>query len=368
MSVVGWILIAFGLCRLAVSVANAVLKLNLPLLTPAQTDRKDVSVLIPARNEERNIGHLLSDLTADGGGIREILVYNDQSTDSTEEIVRHWAEKNPAIRMIDAEELPAGWMGKNHACHRLAMEARGRYLLFLDADVRIDCRAVARSVYFLEWEKLSFFSIFPRQMMSGRGTALAVPLMNWILLSLLPLILVRTRPEPSLSAANGQFMFFEAATYRRMEPHRLFKASAVEDMSIVREYKRRRLKVAVLLGRNDVRCTMYHNLDEAIYGFSKNFFAFFGGSEVVCYAFAALTTLAPLVVFACSGLVAGVVYLFIICGIRVFVSRASKQSVRFNVLHMVSQQFVLWKIIVNASRKKRKKQLWWKGRNISSGS
>lgn len=112
-------------------------------------DRKLVSVLIPARNEADRMGPLLDDLMAQDCGILEILVYDDGSTDGTDRLVRAKMSKDPRIRLMSGSTLPEGWSGKNYACHRLAQEARGRYFLFLDADVRLGPRLIPFAVDYL---------------------------------------------------------------------------------------------------------------------------------------------------------------------------------------------------------------------------
>lgn len=360
----GWIFFAFALLRLVVSFVNWAGKPYWRRSRTRYVARPEVSVLIPARNEERNIGRLLEDLTAEMAGICEIIVYDDRSTDATAAVVQAFARKNSRVRLLPGGELPSGWLGKNHACYLLAQQAAGRYLLFLDADVRIREQAVVRALRYVQRTGVRLLSIFPHQLMPSLGTQMAVPLMNWILLSLLPLAAVRRWPQAALSAANGQFLFFDAATYRAMQPHRKFRDAPVEDMAIAREYKHAGHPIAVLLGRYDIECTMYTGLREAVEGFAKNFFSFFSGSEGLCYLFAISTTAAPPVVFIALGAVPGVVYLVIIALIRVLVSAASRQSVARNLLLMIPQQLILWRIVVIASVGKRKRKLLWKGRNI----
>lgn len=359
-------LFVFSAIRLVIGFINW---FSTPYLPAYRRDRKEtnrVSVLIPARNEEKNIGNLLSDLLKMKNEIQEIIVYDDLSTDNTAGIVRQFARKNKKIALLDGQPMPFGWLGKNHACHHLALAATGEYFLFIDADVRIGAKAIARALTYSQVKKLNLLSIFPEQLMSNAGTRLAVPLMNWILLSLLPIITVRISPFTSMSAANGQFMFFEATSYRQQKPHSKFRMSAVEDMAIVRNYKKNGLKTAVLLGNNDVKCTMYENLREAVNGFSKNLFQFFGGSRTLCCLFATATTVAPIFVFLTNGIQLGFIYLAIIISIRLFVSKASRQSAIWNILLMIPQQFILWRIIITAFARKKQKDLQWKGRNIYS--
>lgn len=364
MIVLGWMLFALGMVRLAVSFVNWA---DRPCRSRSRAPgavRPEVSVLIPARNEERRIGRLLADLAAVRDGVGEIIVYDDRSTDATSAIVRSCALADSRVRLIAGGELPAGWQGKSHACYRLAQQAAGRCLLFLDADVRIGPRAVVRAVRYAERTEVDLLSVFPHQLMPSLGTRLAVPLMNWILLSLLPLVAVRRAPQEALCAANGQFLLFDATVYRALQPHRVVRAAVVEDMAIARLYKRCGRRVAVLLGHDDIECTMYDGLGEAVEGFARNVFGFFGGSETLCYLFTAATTAAPWIVFAALGPLAGWTYLIAVVLIRVFVSAASRQSVLSNVVLMIPQQFVLWRIVLAASLGKRRKRLLWKGRNI----
>lgn len=359
-------LFAFAAIRLAVALINWLSQPYLPSYRRrSETDR--VSVLVPARNEGENIGRLLSDLSEIEDEVCEIIIYNDISTDNTADIVRQFARKNKKIKLLDGQPLPAGWLGKNHACDCLALAATGDYFLFIDADVRIGKKTVARALTYSQEKKLDLLSVFPEQLMPNVGTRMAVPLMNWILLSLLPIVAVRLSPFVSMTAANGQFMFFESASYRRQKPHSKFRMSAVEDIAIVRNYKRNGLKIATLLGNNDVKCTMYKDLREAVNGFSKNLFQFFGGSRIICSLFAATTTIAPIFIFLTNGAKWGGIYLAIILFIRFFVSKASRQSALWNILLIIPQQFILWKIIIAAAARKAHKNLQWKGRNIYSG-
>src|SRR3990172_11440203 len=90
-----------------------------------------ISVIVPVRNEEANIGDCLRSLLAPGEKI-EILVADDGSEDSTASIVTELARENPDVRMIPVPPLPSGWTGKNHALHVAVPHSRGEWLLFTD--------------------------------------------------------------------------------------------------------------------------------------------------------------------------------------------------------------------------------------------
>lgn len=361
---IGWGILFIGTLRLLIAFANWATKLYLP--QESQTGQNPfVSILVPARNEESNIGNLLTDLSTFDYEPLEIIVYNDNSTDNTAEIVRHYALKNPKIKLINGTEPDKNWLGKNFACHSLAGVAQGEKLLFLDADVRVKNGLIEKAVSYMEKRHLKLLSIFPKQLMPTRETQLAVPIMNWILLSLLPLIMVRLSGWKSFSAANGQFMLFDAKSYKELHPHKLFRQNKAEDIAILHFFKKQKIKVATLLGNDDIRCTMYNNLQEAIDGFSKNIFQFFGGSIAITFAFAFFTTFAPVYLLIFNELWIFATYLISIVLIRIFTSLASKQSVTSNVIHMLPQHVVFLRIIFEAYHQQKNKTIIWKDRNIS---
>ncbi|MCD7930566.1 MAG: glycosyltransferase family 2 protein [Tannerellaceae bacterium] len=288
MGIITWVIFVFTAVRLAVVFYNWISPLYLPH-TP-ESDIPELSILIPARNEENTLPYLLEDILSLPGTPREVLIYDDLSTDNTASIVLSFSRRNPAIRLIQGRGLPSGWLGKNNACHQLAREATGKYFLFLDADVRIAPDFSLRAIRYMQRQRIALLSLFPRQLITHRGTWLTVPLMNWILLTLLPVPLVQKLPQPSLAAANGQCMLFTVDSYRKLLPHQVMKEDPVEDISIMRFYKSNGLPVSLLLGSDDISCRMYAGLADSVNGFSKNIFRFFGNSSLLAFLFAVFTT------------------------------------------------------------------------------
>ncbi len=272
-------IVAFTLLRLTIAASNLLMQQWLKTGHPEANAK--ISVLIPARNEEQNIEALLGSIIAQDYNHWEAIIYDDLSDDRTAEIVRNYVRKDPRIRLIHGKELPGGWLGKNHACHQLAHHAKGDCLLFVDADVLMHKTLLGDSLAHFQRHRLALLSIFPRQIMRSIGERLSVPLMNWILVSLLPLILTRTSSSPALAAANGQFMLFDAKTYKQNLFHQRFKDMAAEDIAIARQMKRNGLRIQTVLGRGQVQCRMYRSLNEAVQGFAKNVIAFFGSNPLL---------------------------------------------------------------------------------------
>ena len=199
----GYILFAMLALRFLVVVANFLARPFLPV-KPFTGDEPLVSVLIPTRNEEKNLPALLNDLKNSDYSNFETIVCNDHSTDGTGDVLAEYQRHFRQLSFFDNDHLPEGWKGKNFACHQLSCRAKGRYLLFLDADVRVSPGFISRAVAYAVEKNLHLLSMFPRQEIKSRGEWLTVPLMNWILLSFLPLRLVRLKWFSSLSAANAE--------------------------------------------------------------------------------------------------------------------------------------------------------------------
>ncbi len=357
-----FILVFTGM-QLIVAFSNLIFKQSLH--QNLQEDNVLVSVLIPARNEEKNIENILSDLLQQNYKNIEILIFNDQSTDKTAEVVSCCSKKDSRIHLLNSTELPTGWLGKNFACYSLSKKALGEYFLFLDADVRIKDDIISQTISFTRKHKLGLLSIFPQQTMKSCGEYITVPNMNFILLSLLPLPLVRKIKYSSLSAANGQFMLFHTNDYKKINPHKKVKQEKVEDIRIARIFKKNQIKVACLAGSENISCRMYTNYKEAVNGFSKNILTFFGDSTLAAILFWTITTLGFLfVLFSVSGTVF-LAYILTIILIRIFVSIVSKQKILENLIYLVPQQITLGIFIIKAIVKRSKKQFEWKGRNIS---
>lgn len=324
-----------------------------------------VTVVVPVRNEALNIAALLDDLGRQTHRPLEILVFDDASTDETMEAVKPFMLRDKRIRLLHSESLPKGWLGKNHACHEASLEAKGAYLLFVDADVRLAPEAIALAVGHLKKQTLGLLSILPKQVMESLGEQVTVPLMNQILLSLLPLILVKASTWPAFSAANGQFMLFDAATYRACLPHARFRMEPVEDLRIAKFLKRQRIRVAFVASEPAVSCRMYRSHREALHGFSKNIVQIFGGSAVVACLYWLVTTFGFLPVWLAFGLPGLFLYVSIVVLMRSLVAVAGNQSFAEHLVHTVPQQVSLARIIALALWFRWRKKQIWKDRNIS---
>ena len=359
--------LAFPACIiLAVRIVIVMVNLiSVPFLKAAPLKGQGlVSVLIPARNEEKNLPILLKGLLNQDYPSLEILIYNDDSSDRTQEIIETYASEHNNIMAIRGGALPEGWSGKNNACHQLALKARGGYFLYLDADVTVTPDLVTKAATYMKEYDLTLLSMFPRQIMKSFGEYLTVPAMNWILLSLLPIRLIKRSHHASLSAANGQFMMFRAREYRQHHFHQLVKEIYVEDIHIIRRVKKMGYLSQTLLSRGEISCRMYESYRDGVFGFTRSMFAFFGGSGLTMFLFTIFSTFG--VVFVWFGFSARLALIYLVGSIlmRSVISILSRQPLLLSLLVApLFQASFIW-MVIQSFRMKWKGENSWKGRTI----
>lgn len=223
------------------------------------------SVLLPVRDEAHRIGACLDGLLAQHG-IAEVLLLDDGSTDGTAELAR-----SRGFRVLDGAPLPAGWLGKPHACQQLADAAHpaSEVLVFLDADVVLSPGAVATTVATLLAHDLDLISPYPRQQAPGL-TRLVQPLLQWSWLTFLPLRLAESPSRPSMSAANGQLLAVRRSTYRRAGGHAAVRHEVVDDVALLRAVKRAGGRGGVVDGTALATTRMYDGWRELADGYTKS--------------------------------------------------------------------------------------------------
>ena len=362
MSMIAIFILVFLGIRTLVSFVN--LFSSVHLREEGKLDFPFISVLIPARNEESNIGNILLDLAKADYPNYEVIVCNDHSEDRTTEVLDNLASQCSNINWFNSGPLPVGWTGKNFACWQLGNRASGDYFLFLDADVRIQSFFLKRIVSYSKKRDLTLVSVFPKLIMKTFGEKITSPVMHWVLVSLLPLPLVSISKRKSLAAAAGGCMLFKASAYRSGQWHLKVSENNVEDISIARLVKANGLKMATLLGDDDFSARMYSGFRRSVEGFSKNVHAYFGGKRLAMILFWILIISGPFFVFSTFQTTGIFVFLGLVILNRLAISAISRQNLLMNlVLHpvqMVSFTLIVFRNI--AMRFNRKAE--WRGRFI----
>jgi glycosyltransferase involved in cell wall biosynthesis len=352
----------FLILRFTVTLFNFISNPKLPLSPKKFEDL--VSVLIPARNESEDILPLLQSLENQDYEHIEVIILDDQSEDETFQICQNFSENHPRFKVIKGASLPNGWLGKNFACYQLAQQAKGKYLLFLDADEEVRNGLINSAIYRMKIGRLSLLSLFTNQITQTLGEKTVVPLMHYLLLNLLPLRLVKLSSNPSFSAASGQFMLFDAQDYHQFQWHKLVKGKVVEDVEIMKNLKQQQLKGEALLANGFVYCRMYKGYQESLAGFSKNLLAGFGNSILGLLAYLFLVLGGPILILVFLNFQLFYFALTLIVLSRVMIAYLSGQNVFMNVFYHWLQMFNLFIIAILSIKKSLNKSLVWKGRTI----
>jgi uncharacterized membrane protein len=229
-----------------------------------------LSVLIPARNEERSIGATLEAVMASKDAELEIIVLDDRSEDRTRQIVEALAENDSRLRVMTAPALPPGWCGKQHACNILAGLARYPVLCFLDADVQLQPDALCSAASFLKDSRAALVSGFPFQRTGTLFEQLLVPLINFVLLGYLPIWRMRQTLSPGYAAGCGQLMLIDAAAYRKIGGHSVVQQTLHDGITLPRAFRRAGFSTDLFDASRLASCRMYQSNREAWQGLLKN--------------------------------------------------------------------------------------------------
>jgi glycosyltransferase involved in cell wall biosynthesis len=283
-------------------VHTAINALVLRRLVPSASVREHVSILLPLRNEAARAESCVSSLIGQQGLDQvELLCYDDDSSDDTVQRVESMA--GGLLQWVPTRPLPAGWLGKSHACATLAEAAAGDVFVFVDADVVLQPDAIARAVATMRAHGLGFVAPYPRQLTAGWLSRLTQPLLTWSWLAFLPLRAAERSSRPSLVAANGQFLVVDAAFYRACGGHHAVSDAVVEDVALARRLRATGARGGFVSGREVAACRMYDDNPSVVDGYAKSLWAAFGSPSGAVGVSALLLALAvlPWILIAVTG-------------------------------------------------------------------
>ena len=274
--------IHFGLAMLAAGFwvpAGIWLMLNRHALTvlasvPVPDDQPlpTVSVVIPARNEERNLEQALESVLALDYPDLEIIVVNDRSTDGTGEILEKMAEKDPRLTVVTMASLPAGWIGKPYALHVGAQEARGEFILFTDADIVFDPFALRKAMAHVQAHRFDHVTLIPEGTMPGFFLrTLAATFGIFMFLIFRPW--KARNPRSRCYMGVGAFNLIRTSAYRALGGHQPVALRPDDDLKFAKLVKDHGYRQDVLNGKGMVAVEWYRSVGELIDGLMKNMFA-----------------------------------------------------------------------------------------------
>lgn len=327
-----------------------------------------VSVLIPARNEEKNIKKCLTGLLHQDFPNYEIIVLDDESNDNTFATVQEIQKDNPKIRLIQGGTLPAGWIGKNWACHQLSQIAQGNILIFTDADNFHATHAIKNTVGWMEHLGIGMFSAFPQQITKTFSEKLIVPIIDLLLYTSLVLWLTYHSKFSSLAAANGQWLAFTREAYKKIGGHQAVCKQIVEDVELSRLAKKQGIKILTTAGTDVVFARMYTSFREVWEGFSKNLFGLVSNKTVhflvILLGLYFVYVLPFLLVYVSKFQIISIMAIILILILRLILSLRFKHPLLYSLLFHPISIFLTILIGLNSFLKINFGKIVWKDREI----
>lgn len=231
-----------------------------------------VSIIVPARNEERNVEEALrSVLAQDAPGV-EVIVVEDRSDDGTGAILDRMQREIPRLHVVHVTELPPGWLGKNHALQLGADQAKGELLLFTDADIVMAPDTVRRAAAFLLRSGADHVAAGPRVVMPGRLLQ-AFGVVFSIMFALFSRPWKARDPRSRQHVGIGAFNLIRADAYRRIGRHEPIRMRPDDDMKLGKLVKKHGLRQDFVDASTMIHVEWYASIREAVVGLRKNGFA-----------------------------------------------------------------------------------------------
>jgi len=243
-----------------------------PLPAPPPDQAGFISVIVPARNEARNIRRCVEALLAQTYPNFEILVVDDRSSDATPQILAELVEQGKSrLRVLPGEELPAGWAGKPHALVQGVTAARGEWLCFIDADTFAGPDLLSSCYTLAQQRGADLFSVLTYQELGSFWEKVILPLVFTALSFGFPAERVNDPRRPD-AIANGQFILIRRSVYETTGGHTRVRQRVDEDKALAELVKGAGYRLVIADGRPVARTRMYTSLSEIWEGWTKNIY------------------------------------------------------------------------------------------------
>ena len=320
-----------------------------------------VGVVVPMRNEAENVEGIVATLSAQDGPFNFYLL-DDNSEDSTFELLQQFTEGNTRFTVIKGAPLADGWIGKTWALQQLFEASNEDVLVSIDADVRLTNDAIIKAITLLNGARLDFVSPYPRQIAESFAERLIQPLLQWSWLTTVPLRYAEGSHQKSMAVANGQFFVVRRTALDSIGGYQSVKHAVIDDVFLARELIKSGSSGTVINGSDIAETRMYASWSEIEAGYGKSlnkaFGSLFGAIFVMLFLF--VTSIAPLIV-GLMGNPYGWLGFAAIVGTRVLSAIKSRGSILDSVLHPISIAALIYLIVYSYLVRK---TVMWKGRTV----
>ncbi|MCA0988252.1 glycosyltransferase [Guptibacillus algicola] len=335
-----------------------------------------VSILIPLRNEEDNVPDLITNLRKLTYPNVEFILLDDDSSDRTLTLLTELTKGDERFSILEGNDLPPTWNGKVYACHQLSERAKGDYLLFIDADIRLHRDTIQSTLTLIKKMKASMLSGFPAFPVSLWLEKLLVPLQHFVVHFHLPLLPANWTTRPAFTAAHGAFILVKHREYKMIDGHKAIHNSLVDDVDLSRAFKAHGYRSLLANVTTYTTCYMYRSNKDVWEGFTKNLFPGLGRSlllVIFLFLFYGVFYVLPfiLLLLGLMSYIQGMPmftlffpYLLITLQ-KAWVDWITNQSIRLSLFMPLSALAFMLLLINSTMRGLKQKGYVWKGRTYS---
>lgn len=324
---------------------------------------KSVTVLVPMRNEAENVPEFISALSQQIGLPNlKFIIINDGSTDRTKELLSTVIEGDPRFMVLNSPLQRSGWLGKVSALQSGYEAAQSEFIVTLDADVRLEPRALVRAVNQLQDLALDFISPYPKQIAVTFAEKLIQPLLHWSWMSTIILRLAEKFPRQSTAVGNGQFFLVRKSALDAIGGFAAVSDEILDDIELARSLISAGFSGVVTEGSSLASTRMYSSFEEIKQGYGKSLWKAFGGPVGTTFAIAFIffSGILPVILILKGYLIGWLSYLYIVFSREISAIR-SRSNPLFAFLHPLSSALLIY-LIYYSWRNRGKIQ--WKGRLV----
>jgi glycosyltransferase involved in cell wall biosynthesis len=232
-----------------------------------------ISVVVPARNEEKNLRASLKSLSLQTYKNLEVLLINDRSSDGTKRIMEEFVASHPHWRMINIELLPDGWLGKCNALQMGADQSQGEYILFTDGDIHFSPQALSTAVAVAREHHLDHLVLTPRFLTNGWMLASMQVFFSLLFVGLVKPGRIGRGTQYYIGA--GAFNFVKRKTYENIGGHRKLRLEVIDDVMLGKLLVEGGGHTGFIEAPHLISVEWYPTWQKMILGLEKNGFAAF---------------------------------------------------------------------------------------------